>query len=81
VQERQARQTVLLDHNVGTVEMETSCLIDMIQQRIIPSVNSTGVRPLSELQAATSGLRHAETCRAKGVLALPTRKAEAESQL
>lgn len=45
-----ARQTVMLTHYVGTVEIEALSMIDMIQQHVIPSVKSAGVGPLSELQ-------------------------------
>jgi glutamine synthetase len=52
-----ARQTVLLDHYVGTVEMEAMCLVDMIQQYIIPSVKAAGVGPLGELQDCVAKLK------------------------
>ncbi|KAJ8600195.1 hypothetical protein CTAYLR_001984 [Chrysophaeum taylorii] len=35
-----ARQTIMLDHYVGTVEIEAKCFIDMLNQHVIPSVKS-----------------------------------------
>jgi len=40
-----ARQTINLDHYVGSVEMEVLCMIDMINQHVIPSVKKAGVGP------------------------------------
>merc|ERR1719265_2609928 len=40
-----ARQTINFDHYVGTVEMEALCMIDMINQHVIPSVKRAGVGP------------------------------------
>lgn len=40
-----ARQTINLDHYVGSVEMEVLCMIDMINQHVIPSVKRAGVGP------------------------------------
>jgi len=54
-----ARQTILLEHYVGTVEIETSCLIDILNQHIIPSVKRAGVGPLAELNAAVGTLQKA----------------------
>jgi glutamine synthetase len=71
-----ARQDVLHDHYTGTVEMEALCLIDMINQHIIPSVKAAGLGPLSELEAAigtlkeaVGGIHHAETSLEKARLA------------
>jgi glutamine synthetase len=52
-----ARQDILHDHYTGTVEMEALCLIDMINQHIIPSVKAAGVGPLSDLQDAVGTLK------------------------
>ena len=38
-----ARQTILLDHYVGSVEMEVLCMIDMINQHVIPSAKEAGI--------------------------------------
>lgn len=70
--ECEARQDVLHSHYVGTVEMEAFCLIDMINQHIIPSMKAAGVGPLKELEASVPKLKaslakihHAETTEAK----------------
>jgi len=55
--ELSARQDVLHDHYTGTVEMEALCLVDMINQHIIPSVKECGVGPLDELSAAVTTLK------------------------
>ena len=54
-----ARQDILHDHYTGTVEIEALCLIDMINQHIIPSVKAAGIGPLSDLQAAVGTLKSA----------------------
>merc|ERR1712194_195517 len=56
-EELSARQDVLHDHYTGTVEMEALCLVDMINQHIIPSVKECGVGPLDELSAAVTTLK------------------------
>ena len=58
-EECHARQSVHLNHYVGTVEIEVNCLIDMINQHIIPSVKESGVGPLEELYAGLSTLKSA----------------------
>jgi len=71
-----SRQSVLIEHYVGSVEIEALCLIDMLNQHIIPSVQRAGVGPLDELKAAVGILQtaiagiHAEEDEvAKGTLA------------
>lgn len=71
-----ARQDVLHDHYTGTVEMEALCLVDMLNQNIIPSVKAAGVGPLSDLEAAVttlkegvSGIHAAESSMDKAALA------------
>ena len=54
-----ARQNVMLGHYVGLVEIEAGCMIDMIQQHVIPSVKSACVGPLAELQADLDRLKNA----------------------
>lgn len=54
-----ARQTVMLNHYVGTVEIEVLSMIDMINQHVIPSVKNSGVGPLEGLQAAAEELKSA----------------------
>eukprot|EP01083_Nonionella_stella_P205707 748853_1 len=39
--------------------MEAKCLVDMIQQHIIPSVKAAGIGPLSDLEAAIPTLKAA----------------------
>lgn len=58
-EELSARQDVLHDHYTGTVEMEALCMIDMINQHVIPSVKEAGVGPLDELSAAVTTLKSA----------------------
>ena len=57
--ELQSRQDVNHDHYSGTVEMEALCLMDMLNQHIIPSVKAAGVGPLAELEALVPKLRAA----------------------
>ena len=38
-----ARQTIMLSHYVGTVEIEVNCMIDMIVQHIMPSCKAANV--------------------------------------
>jgi glutamine synthetase len=52
-----ARQDILHDHYTGTVEMEALCLIDLLNQHIIPSVKAAGIGPLSDLQAAIGTIK------------------------
>merc|ERR1712085_164072 len=58
-EECESRQHVLHDHYTGTVDIEAKCLIDMINQHIVPSVKAAGVGPLSDLQAAVGTLKSA----------------------
>merc|ERR1719343_476372 len=58
-EELSARQDVLHDHYTGTVEMEALCMVDMINQHVIPSVKESGVGPLDELTAAVTTLKAA----------------------
>jgi len=58
-EELSARQDILHDHYTGTVEMEALCMIDMINQHVIPSVKEAGVGPLDELTATVSTLKAA----------------------
>jgi len=54
-----ARQTIFLEHYVGTVEMEALCMIDMINQHVIPSVKKAEVGGLADLQSAVKTLQGA----------------------
>ena len=58
-EECESRQTIMHDHYTGTVEIEAKCMIDMIQQHIIPSVKAAGVGPLGDLEAAVGTLKSA----------------------
>lgn len=58
-EECEARASVLHDHYTGYVEMEALCLIDMINQHIIPSCKKGNVGPLDELHAAVATLKKA----------------------
>jgi len=58
-EECEARQTIMLDHYVGTVELEALSLIDMITQHIIPSCKKTSVGPVKELEAAVKTIEWA----------------------
>lgn len=71
-----SREVILHDHYSGTVEMEALCLVDMINQHIIPAVKKAGIGPLAELTCDTRTLRlaiaslhDAETSYAKAKLA------------
>ena len=55
--ECKARKTIMLDHYVGTVEMEVLCMIDMINQHVIPSCKNANVGPLAALEAAVVTLK------------------------
>ncbi len=75
-EELTARQDVLHTHYVGTVEMEVLCMIDMINQHIIPSCKKAGMGPVAELEGAIttlkkalSSIHHAESPMEKAQLA------------
>jgi glutamine synthetase len=38
-----AREMVLLDHYTGLVEIEASCLVDILQQHVLPAVRNSGL--------------------------------------
>jgi len=58
-QELSARKEIILDHYTGTVEMEALCMVDMIKQHVIPSVQASGQGPLAELEAAVPAIEAA----------------------
>ena len=58
-EECHARKSIMLDHYVGTVEIEVNCLVDMLNQHVIPAVKKANVGPLSEIQAAVTHLKDA----------------------
>eukprot|EP00468_Gymnochlora_sp_CCMP2014_P005237 CAMPEP_0167758090 /NCGR_PEP_ID=MMETSP0110_2-20121227/10279_1 /TAXON_ID=629695 /ORGANISM="Gymnochlora sp., Strain CCMP2014" /LENGTH=683 /DNA_ID=CAMNT_0007644335 /DNA_START=100 /DNA_END=2151 /DNA_ORIENTATION=- len=57
-EECKARQTALVDHYVGTVEMEALCMIDMLNQHVIPSVKACEGGTLAELEKAVTTIEH-----------------------
>jgi len=54
-----ARENVLHDHYTGTVEMEALCMIDMINQHVIPSCKDAEVGPVSDLATSVDTLKAA----------------------
>jgi glutamine synthetase len=54
-----ARRSILFDHYVGTVEIESKCMVDMLNQHVIPAVKEAGIGPLAELNAAVATLNGA----------------------
>jgi len=52
-----ARQSILLNHYIGVVEIEVGCMIDMLNQHIIPSVKNANVGPLASLQTSVETLQ------------------------
>jgi glutamine synthetase len=42
-EECESRQQIMLNHYIGTIEMECLCMIDMIQQHIIPSCKNANI--------------------------------------
>lgn len=58
-EECHARHDGILDHYTGQVEIEALCMVDMINQHVIPSVKAAGVGPLAELEAAAKTIKAA----------------------
>merc|ERR1711871_1749479 len=58
-EECHARHDGILDHYTGQVEIEALCMVDMINQHVIPSVKAAGVGPLDELHVAVDTLKAA----------------------
>jgi glutamine synthetase len=58
-EECEARENVLHDHYTGTVEMEALCMIDMINQHVLPSCKDAEVGPVSDLESSVSTLKAA----------------------
>lgn len=52
-EECEAREAVLLLHYVGTVEIEVKCMIDMMNQHIIPAMKSAQLENSSLVQDLT----------------------------
>jgi len=58
-EECSAKQDILHDHYTGTVEMEALCLIDMLNQHILPACKKSGVGPIADLEACVPKLKAA----------------------
>jgi glutamine synthetase len=54
-----ARQSALLNHYTGTVEIEALVLVDMLNQFIIPAVKGAGVGSVKDLEGAVHTLQKA----------------------
>jgi glutamine synthetase len=54
-----ARRSAMLAHYTGTVEIEVKCMIDMINQHVLPSMRDAGVGYVSELETAVKTLESA----------------------
>jgi len=57
--ECEARRVILLEHYVGTVEMETVTMVDMINQHVIPSCKKAELPYVKKLEDAVKTLRKA----------------------
>merc|ERR1712232_275970 len=56
-----SRQSVLLDHYVGTVEIEAKCMIQLLNQHVIPAVRKAdhcNSPPIQSLQDAVNTIKH-----------------------
>mmetsp|Transcript_8367 Transcript_8367/g.25991 ORF Transcript_8367/g.25991 Transcript_8367/m.25991 type:complete len:706 (+) Transcript_8367:56-2173(+) len=62
-----SRQSVMLEHYVGTVEIEAKCLVDMLNQHVIPSVKNAAlastylddcVAAVASIEAALAAVHH-----------------------
>jgi len=51
-EEVEARKEVLLEHYVGVVEMEAICMVDMINQHVVPSLKKAGMDSAAVKSAA-----------------------------
>ncbi len=54
-----ARETVLFEHYIGTVEIEAGVFVDMVNQKVIPSCKEAGVGPVAELEGVVDTLKAA----------------------
>lgn len=54
-----ARSEVMFDNYTGVVDIEVRCMIDMINQHVIPAIRTAGVGPLDELKQALETLEKA----------------------
>jgi len=51
-----ARQVVLLDHYVGTVDLEARCMLDMLHKHVIPAAVAAGLTVVPHLKEAVATL-------------------------
>jgi glutamine synthetase len=59
-EECHSRQDVMLEHYIGSVEIEVKCMIQMLNEHVIPSVRRAGVGPTVEsFQDAVNTLQNA----------------------
>ncbi|CAE7497764.1 glnA3, partial [Symbiodinium microadriaticum] len=52
-----ARRLAMLNHYTGTIEIEVKCMIDMINQHVLPSMRDAGVGYVQELETAVKTLQ------------------------
>jgi len=57
-----ARQSVMLDHYTGTVEIEAKCMINMLNQHVIPSAKRAGLGDVASLKSGVSTVEAALRC-------------------
>merc|ERR1712216_1024770 len=57
--ECEARKTVLLEHYVGSVEMEAMTMVDMINQHVIPSCKKAELGFVKKLEDSVKTLKKA----------------------
>jgi glutamine synthetase len=76
--ECEAREAVLLAHYVGTVEIEVKCMIDMMNQHIIPSMKAAQLdnsivsdltREVNRLQQEWNDIHHTDQLDTKAAMA------------
>mmetsp|Transcript_33540 Transcript_33540/g.107165 ORF Transcript_33540/g.107165 Transcript_33540/m.107165 type:complete len:459 (-) Transcript_33540:73-1449(-) len=58
-EECHARESIMLEHYVGTVEIEVNCFVDMLNQHVIPAVKHANVGALEDVQQAVVTLEDA----------------------
>merc|ERR1712007_73360 len=58
-EECESRQHILHDHYTGTVDMEAKCMVDMINQHIIPTLKAA----IAEIHAAEDSYKAAQLSR------------------
>ena len=72
-------QEILLDHYVGTVDIEAKCMVDMINKHVLPSAKAAELPQVAALEAALDTLGkaieeiHASSGKPQAALARPRR--------